>query len=1089
MGDQMGKVTDIPTAYNSPVDVRVPQRKNRNKSSSSFRLGSTFTALKRSSSNPGARSIRQVLPRVATKRPSHDSELVVRKRPFQRHHSETITPHETPSRPYAGDDFQDSPGSDDLASNSVLEGPSSSPLTSYGPASVGIDTDPAQIVNLALSLSESRRQTLPGRAGSSLISQDRRLSHAIPARSLISDDMIPSMRNDDWQSKINTQGGSLRMSRNSQQLLASPIPFLAQGSQGLETHAFSAGTIARAEKAKRHFELVSEYLRLLPHLPPISPTPTKLNDLPGTPESSSAHGRVYNPLQYIRNRKVRFRERKPINAEEEGWGDVAGVRAWVDHIIQSLDNKEYAAEECFRLPPLKSPTGGNETSQELENLHSSPSRTNTSDANKPRRPRLDWAMTPADLLADAAWVEADSNKLKLENTDGHKIFPGTTKLRPVKLATPNPSLELTSISQFYNPLYSTGELPNFKSIGSRSAYNPNRGRRINKFVKSTHLMPSHGRSVSGSTSGWRRALSRSRSPSSSRSNGDDKSPSKGYLKNQTSLKLRNTVRDLLPPLDVDLNEHTTSRHLGYPPSLSSIDNSHNIYTSRPSFEEAESLQQSPINKPVFPSIASNLSPTWSRDSSPSRNYHLSIQDSIDRQSSKLQHDDVVSPQPPPKPQAATFAISGLEPQYPKFDNQNPRFSNDLYIPSHDSSIQHPSSSNSRIGKELDSKRRGIFKGGRLAELVGSEVSKVGELIRKKDQSSHSRYSSSSSSNSEFMDVGDTIPGSRRIPKPKLTRFPTQSDIGTQSQIEQVSEPPKYYTSNLPAFTSSLKRDGINTEYPLPSQSRIDSVKIDPSVDNNASLGVEKNLGQKQSLLWLGRGHPEPAAPIQRRPGLQSTRHWTQSSRSIPKYSGSYRIDKNEIVRVRAHLLSTGVKAKEICRLSNENSPFPTFNPLFIGASDYLHSPLPYIGDEKLAAAATKCLMCAFDDRMYKVQNTISEFSSSSIPKLISDFELLERLVTTSLSDRLSVVSHEAENLTSQLATTSTLAIKQLNDALDKGIRKRKRRFRWVSRFGYVLLEWVLVGVMWCVWTVVMIWKLCKGIWRGSVSGVRWIFWL
>ncbi|KAK8064799.1 hypothetical protein PG994_007437 [Apiospora phragmitis] len=42
---------------------------------------------------------------------------------------------------------------------------------------------------------------------------------------------------------------------------------------------------------------------------------------------------------------------------------------------------------------------------------------------KPKRPRIDWIIDPADMLADVNWVEQDDNKLLLEDRHYARIFP------------------------------------------------------------------------------------------------------------------------------------------------------------------------------------------------------------------------------------------------------------------------------------------------------------------------------------------------------------------------------------------------------------------------------------------------------------------------------------------------------------------------------------------------------------------------------------------------------------------------------------------------------------------------------------------
>jgi hypothetical protein len=63
------------------------------------------------------------------------------------------------------------------------------------------------------------------------------------------------------------------------------------------------------------------------------------------------------------------------------------------------------------------------------------------------------------------------------------------------------------------------------------------------------------------------------------------------------------------------------------------------------------------------------------------------------------------------------------------------------------------------------------------------------------------------------------------------------------------------------------------------------------------------------------------------------------------------------------------------------------------------------------------------------------------------------------------------------------------DTIDNMLRKRRRRFRWVRRGLWLTVEWALVGAMWYVWFVVVIFRIFFGVGRGIWSGVRWLLWL
>jgi hypothetical protein len=84
---------------------------------------------------------------------------------------------------------------------------------------------------------------------------------------------------------------------------------------------------------------------------------------------------------------------------------------------------------------------------------------------------------------------------------------------------------------------------------------------------------------------------------------------------------------------------------------------------------------------------------------------------------------------------------------------------------------------------------------------------------------------------------------------------------------------------------------------------------------------------------------------------------------------------------------------------------------------------------------------------------------------------------------------EADDVSRELVDKQTLDVKGVTDKIDKMMRRRRRRFRWARRGGWVLVEWALVGVMWYVWFMVVLARVVMGVGRGVVGGVRWLFWL
>lgn len=239
------------------------------------------------------------------------------------------------------------------------------PQPSPQPTSAGLDADSAQIVRMALNLSESRKMALQrsasrgtpprlaplpdGSAGSTLrqhLQQQRRSSRNMSPKPNASPSSVmpPSVRLD-----------------------SSLQPAFDTAVDGQYRYHFSSSTLSRAQKAKEHLELMAEYVQLLETLlplkpgfecqlgasPPTSPVGNRAIRFGSQRSAAPAPGRQYNPLQFIRNRKVRARERKVIDGERQGFSDVESVSHWVDKGCQ----QSCPDEDGFPMPAFPSADG------------------------------------------------------------------------------------------------------------------------------------------------------------------------------------------------------------------------------------------------------------------------------------------------------------------------------------------------------------------------------------------------------------------------------------------------------------------------------------------------------------------------------------------------------------------------------------------------------------------------------------------------------------------------------------------------------------------------------------------------------------
>ncbi|KAL1886476.1 hypothetical protein Plec18167_000407 [Paecilomyces lecythidis] len=1089
--------------------------------------------------------------------------------------------------------------------------PAQRPTSATAPSpAVGLDTDPAQIVNLALNLSESRRRNYAGRFPSTPTSASRKLSQPSFA---LAENNAHRLSGGYWQQNpygprspsyahpVSTYRSGPRHAYTIPRELSDTTSLapIAVDNDLQPDYEFSAATLARAEKARTHFELFFEYLRLLPHLPPLRPSRRgSSSSSESSDEDEVLTGRVYNPLQCIRNRKVRYREKCPIDTEAEGWHDVARVHEWVNAIEARDETGHDDPDACVRLPPFqyahmeKPAVDEKDADRSTTSPSSSTRRPFGTSAVKTRRPRLDWIVTPAELLADAAWLEDPVNKAKILDKDNNKLYPNPALLKRVEWKYSHSIASNEPISEEQENLETgeygpSGSLPSFQHSTQKGRH-IGRGRHRHRLHESLRHATSPNNSDKDGKSSWRKSLMRSDSSSSDtsddeswrgrarhshwrqrlhgvreRSRDDDQHRRSKSLIRQSQESSKNVMADDTTHRDASAAVYASSASppelridRGRPPavkrvrtSMSSTGTTGDRDDPRMSFEDQDSTApNSPLCGSHFPSIAVNLSPPSSRSPSPTKKALPSrLIGSLHERSRSKQRNKFESEEP----------IYETSPESPTIDKRRTLDSNfDPFeraeqldsVPATDVSPSSPEGrGNSEIRREgskgnrfsQESKLRGIFKGGRIAELVGNEVSKVGDLIRKKDAHGHSRKSSAASSMiSDYNDSDDEKGngGSKSSAKNLIKRLPTFSDDNNRlSRKETEKDVPKAFNSNLPTFTSPFKHDGDNRKL-LDSESSsgpqgTSTTKADdaahyesdeavpqlsqpiprsmPSVnDRKDSYGFTPSLNvwseqitprKRQNrdvyepyasgrppITGLANADVSSISSRKRRPTI-STRAWSISERSMTTIGEPDLTDKREIERVKALLLSSGIKAREICRRAESvRDPPPDF---LIRSLPNPNDPVPCVPEFEEFDCAARNFVRTFENRRSSLRQSMDRFSGRTSPSLRHELEKLETLVSQSLTPRVRAAAIEAETLTTQLNTTSTLAVKELSDALERGVRKRNRRFRWVRRTGFVLLEWLLVGVMWWVWFIVMIFKVGRGVWRATVSSIRWVLWL
>ncbi|MCJ1231448.1 hypothetical protein MMC12_008125, partial [Toensbergia leucococca] len=808
--------------------------------------------------------------------------------------------------------------------------------------------DPAQIVNLALNLSESRRRHFS--AG--------RLSSADPTggRLFVSSGQI----NPGYSSNLAAAGagGSLRqhlqqqrrISRNlsprssrlaqigvkspqtmstsetSNQMWPTAVPLSELGLTDDTVFNPSEATLLRAEKARLILELSYEYRRLLPQLPKLHvphqsiPTTGKgaateaMTSTANTPpENNESLGRVYNPLQYIRNRKVRGWNRKTFDAEADGWKDIDRVKRWVDVVVAGREDKVPKADRPSALPSFD--VSHIEDALDSPSPVSSISRSGGPPANKPPRPRMDWITTPWDLLADAYWLDQTGNKSLIEDSSGNKLYPAS---RVNKELPPRLSFDIGQAqgrrSESFNRQRGHSRSPE-KFVKENASLHEGS---INERGRRRHLVhetKNHVYDQKGSQdrkSRWPRTLTRSRSSSSSNDfaqdilsdhkwsredrNGWGANSSAALEKHMNELlakELENGTWDRsrgLKQVKIDQEEthhepnnqqdihYKVTNGTGYAQSTQE----QTSRSTRASFEEQRgrkprtsfegidhSAPNSPISPGYIPSIAINLSPPASRSQSPKKKSHSRLRafrpDPDKARQSIGETDFAVEAE---KSTDRTWRQGSKD---SKLRSEPGRQGSELLspIPAEFTStnlqrIDSKSSKGTKEAKVPESRLRSLLKGGRIAEIIGNEVSRVGDLFWRKD----GNYSASpitpsiSSFASEDSDLDDNTREPHMKSSEGLARTRTRSDeVGKPKRLSPRVDQPKYYMNNLPSFRPTTTRDNE-------SPNSIQTTQEDHHISRQQLALRERNRSSKFDRLAPPRIDirdlsPSPSPPMTR----------------------------------------------------------------------------------------------------------------------------------------------------------------------------------------------------------------------------------
>lgn len=1106
-----------------------------------------------------------------------------------------------------------------------------------------LDLESARLINLALNLNETRRRSVNlGRASPGLGTHERRSVSM----------MKPTSR---WNSMDGVVGNGLRdqlgqAHRTSRHVSGIPNPkhqprvrrdedastnmrssvtsniFSPSNQQPFDYH-FSKATLARAEKAKVAFELAAEYRRLLQYLPPLRPEARPDLSAPSSDPSSPTlqsfrnpssrvkslssvskrDERSYNPLQCIRNRKVRTRERQTLDPAAEGWADVTKVKEWVDKVKKESNKGSFGDSHKGVLPPFPS--------AHLEPKHgqsaSVTSLTQGDDtiSGRWRRPRVDWQMTPEDLLADACWLEQDDHKELVEDRNGNKIFSPEINMEP---PTSHGNRRFDRLKQLRQDLSGRNSLDVDDGFTKDSSTSLVAESRIHNFIREKHRRK-HCQGVPVSEAEpekesrrqrARRHTGEDRSVNSSDSDDWRQGPLGGrrsrHRKGNSSLEELDSAlleKHMLAMLQKEAEEigaqqsnipKAASYHVAdgkewlgnqsaHPGILDRLENQGEIVTRKnalPHQDSPESGKREPAglstdelnttatNSPqghtlrrstesvrgLVPKFALSLSPPHTRRASPDREPQVPKEG--------LEHHEIEANDFATADGQATTPKEKLQPvdSASSTPEKQKRFSLTKILGSrrtNENGTEDDIPSNVKIRPinrdrhHADQSRiRGIFEGGgRIEEILRNEVSRLGGFIWKRDAPPDASATSSPTSprDSEQLQSEDELPVVRNQLTNGITSSTTSMNNGGLSPVT-TDVSPKY---KLPTFTPLSGMDGA-VQAPRGSKElgRLNPQHGDYAVfqndramtstnPSNLSLLASPDLSQTETRNSefsdiSSRRNSYSVRERSKSPGQLATngvrtadsrlkrilgmagsdvavaelsnfnsanqqdtsrsaaqevyRHWSISDSERPTIQGRW--SPYEIARIRALLLSSGVKAQGIVRHAKRMEGLqPSVLDVESGVTSH-----KVRRDERHMITA-QLLAKAIDHNTALLEESIQRLNNTIVPDLVKQISNVQDEISSKLTTEVGDHINDADGLSTELSTTHILTIKQLNDSIDLLMRRRRRRFRWIRRGGYVLLEWTLLGIMWWVWLIVVIIRLFRVTISGIFTGVRWILWL
>jgi hypothetical protein len=815
-------------------------------------------------------------------------------------------------------------------------------------------------------------------------------------------------------------------------------------------YKFSEATLQRTLKAKQSLELSAVFKKLLEIE---EMRAEKLAALQGQRNPVDRKIFEYNPLRVIRNRKIR--SRKKIQLDVSPWEDPGTVEQWVEDAAVSVYSP--AGVEASGLPPPPPGVG-----------------------RKLKRPKMDWIIEPEEILADYYWMRCEDHKregrksamsmessdkqrisLEVPDTDfGYRSSDGDISGR-VSTETPRKRRTRAGAKDYHHFLrdgfestgtssdengYSDSEYLNYSSDTDEPNHvepvapdEPHHHRRRNKLERMIRG-GSHGKKKNKKLKRHELELEERRR----KQEAEDMDWIASETDEERSVTVINDQPEYRKSMDVD--EEYESAPTGKSPSkLAGKLAMGYSYTfgngSKGSLERYPTPTGLGISggaaadRPDFvvPSIAISLSPPRMRS-----------------EESDMKDDDKRDSRVSPTKKLLSGMRREASIKEKDFVEDSGRESLDIERSHRKTPEKEQGSKLGRVKSRVD-KLRNVS---RVEDLWpwkrgdGTTRSPTASSFTASDDEDRNALAKEGSvfapelEDHELSKRGSGV-GVSTIKKPKLLRHGSTFSISHRDRFfrksldSDRSVSPEHRESKLkePSLIPPIARE----------RSPAENVKFDSS--RRKPEDYPKGL-QPPSQQYIDA----PEEPIK------------QSSPQLSLQSSST-VSVRDLHRARASLVASGILVRNI----NASAP-PVFNPRLRTINhkgNYIESLLGNYNQKH------------------------SHFITATAPRYHSHLNRVNKSVSHSLTPMVRNIADEADCLSTRVTNELTLNVKKLQDEIFTLARRRKGRgkMRLVKKLLWGSLEWMVVVLMWVVWSVFLVFRIVRGVVGWGVRIIRWVLFL